>query len=258
MNSLVARLPDLVREWGSVTAARDDAAGAWRFFSWNELDAATNRLCGAIPLQRGERWDWDAPRGARRLAVTLALLHLGAVGALGGPEAEAVDDELWDRWMGQREDPGRLVRLRAELRPRDPALVRGGKVLDHGAVVELATRAAARVGAGAPEPVLVTAGADVEQVVGLGALVGGYLLVSGGADCLPVAQPSVWVCTAEELARHAPPPSRAGALGGVLRTLGRADPVLGGRLARVLVDGTVPPEAERLRERGVEVLPWAL
>lgn len=257
MNSLVERLPDLVREWGSVTAARDDTDGRWRFLSWSELDAEVNRLTGAVAVQRGEAWAWDAPAGTRRLALTLALLHLGAEGALQGPDAEWIDPETWERWTATREDPGRLVRLRAELRPRDPALALAGRRLDHAGVVALAERVARALALGPPEVVLVSAGATAEQAVGLGALVGGYLVAVTRPDRLGVVRPSAWVCTPEQLRAQAPPPSRAGRLGALLRHQGRADQALGDRLRRVYVDGPVPAEAERYRERGIEVAPWA-
>lgn len=253
MQSLVEALPEHVREQGAVSVARDRSDGTWRHLTWAELDSEVNRLCGALDLAPGERLEWDALPGTRRLAVDLALLHLGVVGVAGGA---AIDAAAYDRFLATREDPGRLLRLRGEIRLRDVAAVRGTRTLDHAAIVALAERVAGALSAASPDPVLVTGDALVEQAVGWGALVGGYAVVPGGADLLSLVQPSAWVCSPASLVAAAPPPSRAGGLGRYVRSFGRTGEHLGDRLRRVLVTGPVPPEAARYRDRGVEVVAW--
>lgn len=258
MALLLDALPDLARTDGAVTAVRDRSAGAWRFLSWSELYSEVNRVAGALSaLPRGERHAWTAPPGTRRLAVDLALQHLGVVGELGGPDAVAYAGPDYDALLKGRDELGRLVRLVAELRPRDPAVVRGGRVWSHHEVGELGRRLAASWKLTSPEPVLVSAGPAVEQAAGWGAVAAGVPLVVGEPDLLPLVAPVVWVCTAEHLRGLGLERSRAGGLGAVLRPLGRSAEHIGDRLQRVFVDGPVPAEADALRERGVEVSPWA-
>lgn len=254
MRTLVEVLPDHARDLGAVTAVRDRSGPTWRFLSWSELYGEVNRVAGAlVGLPRGERFEWAAPPGTRRLAVDLALLHLGVVGAQ-LPEGGSVED--YEALLSTREETGRLVRLLSELRPRDPAAVRGGRTLDHAAVIATATRVADLVKLSSPELLLVSAGAEAEQAAGWGAVLRGYGLVVGGAELLPSAHPTAWLCTSAQLAGLGLARSRAGGFGGVLRGLGRAGEKVGERLARVYVDGPVPPEADTLRERGIEVAPW--
>lgn len=255
MNSLVERLADQAREQGSVTAVRDRTVSEWRFLSWAELYGEVNRLAGALEERapRGQPFAWGAPAGTRRLAADLALLHLGAVGALG---SGGWSPEEYAGLLGTREQAGRLVRLLTELRPRDPAAVRGGRTLDQGAVVALAERVAKTMGLASPDPVLVSAGPSAEQAVGWGAVAAGYAVVTGGPELLPLVQPLVWVASAETVRGLGLTRSRAGSFGRFTRSLGQVDEVLGPRLTKVLVDGPMPAEADALRDRGIEVSPW--
>lgn len=257
MSELLERLSDHARERGSMSAVQERTPTGWRWRTWAELEADVNRLCGGLPVTRGDELEWEATPGGRRIAVDLALQHLGVVGVAGG---ERLEDSQVDAWLREREELGRLVRLRSELRPRDPAVVRDGRRLDHAGVADAARRAAESLAVEAPGVVLLTPeglGPGVLSTVAWGAVWAGVALVVAGPEVLSDLEPTVWIAASARVAAGAPPPSRAGALGGVLRGLGRADPNLGRRLRRVRVVGPVPPEAARFRDRGVEVLPWA-
>lgn len=257
MRSLVEALPDLARDQGAVCAVRDRSGATWRFLAWSELYAEINRVAEALSgLPRGEVHAWAAPAGSRRLVIDLALLHLGVVGALDAPGAHVYTEAAYDELVQTRGALGRLVRLATELRPRDPAVERAGRRLDHGAVIELAKRVAGAFGVAAPESVLVSASGAAEQAVGWGALVGGYGVVAGAGDLLASVQPAVWVCTPAQLDAVGLSRSRAGALGSVLRGVGRAGELVGGNLRKVYVEGAIPASADALRDRGIEVTPW--
>lgn len=253
MSALLERLSENARVQGALNAVQDHATGSWRWRTWAELESDVNRLAGALPVTRGDRMAWDAPAGSHRLALDLALLHLGVVGVGGG---EAVGPALFEQWLATREDPGRLVRLRGELRARDAAAERRGRVLDHAAVEAAARRAAELLDVRPPDTVLCEADPEVEQLVGWGVVWAGAALLVGAGALLPELHPSVWVTTPAALIRHAPPASRAAGLGGLLRPYGRTTEHLGRRLRKVLVVGSVPAEAERYRGRGVDVAPW--
>jgi hypothetical protein len=253
MDTLLERLSDNARTMGAVNAVQDASGGTWRWLTWAELEADVNRLCGSLALTRGDRLEWGAPAGALRLAVDLALQHLGVVGVAGGEPLPASQIEAW---LAGREEPGRLVRLRAELRPRDPAVERDGQVVDHAGVDAVAKRVAALLGVGSPASVLVAATPAIEQAIGWGCVWSGSTLLCGGPELLPTLHPTVWVTSSDLVRMNAPPPSRAGPLGAVVRGYGRTSERLGRRLQKVLVLGGVPAEAETYRGRGIEVAPW--
>ncbi len=253
MSALLDRLSENARTQGAINAVQDRSDGAWRWRTWAELESDVNRLCDALPAGRGDHLAWDAPAGSRRLAIDLALLHLGVVGAAGG---EGIGVAQYDQWLRSREDPGRLVRLRAELRARDAAAQRRGQVLDYTAVDAVAQRVAGQLALVGSESVLVQGDAEVEQLVGWGVVWSGGAMVVGGAELLGDLHPAVWVASSAAVSAAAPPASRAGSLGGLLRSYGRTDTHVGRRLRRVYVIGTVPPEGDRFRQRGVEVSPW--
>ncbi len=212
-------------------------------------------LAGAgVGPGRAVRWR-AVPEAA--YAVDLALLHLGAVAEAVDEAADVdVDAAAWTDMTALRDEPARLVRLRADLRPTDRAAVRGARPLDHAAVLRHARRAAHAL-QGARE-VAVSASPALRQSVGWGAVLGGYgLLVGEGPDLLSVGGPDAWVCTPEALVGLALPRSRLGPLGSAARSLSAAAAgALGPGLRRVLVQGTVPPEAAALRQRGVSVTSW--
>ncbi len=253
MSALLDRLSDNARMQGAINAVSDRSTGEWRWRTWAELESDVNRLCEALPVRRGQRLEWDAPAGSRRLAIDLALLHLGVVGVAGG---EGIGVDQYEQWLATREDPGRLVRLRAELRARDAAAERSGRVLDYTAVEALTTRVAEQLAVAGADSVLVAADPSVEQLVGWGVVWSGAALIIGGAEQLAALHPAVWVATPAAVIAAAPPASRAGGLGGLLRPYGRTAEHLGRRLRRVLVVGAVPAEGDRYRQRGVEVVPW--
>lgn len=255
MNSLVEQLLDHAREQSAVTAVRDRADGAWRFLAWQELLFEVNRVAGALEARhpRGARFEGAASPGTRRLVLDLALLHLGVLHVPGGP---SIPREEWDTWLSTREDGGRLVRLQAELRARDPAVVRGSTVWSQGQVLEHARRLATSLGLRSPEVALVSADAPAEQALGWAAVAGGFGLAVGGAAELGPTNAVAWVCTPEALRALVVP--RRGVLDAARARLdpraAAADPLARLRLVRVV--GAVPPEAEALRSRGVEVGVW--
>jgi hypothetical protein len=164
----------------------------------------------------------------------------GVVGELAGDDpAEA----------GGPDDPGRLVRLRQEVRPRDPAVVVDGRVIDHGEVAARAERASRRLAPKPerlPEVILSTVDARTEQVLGWGAVWGGLSLVCADAECLEQVDPTVWVCTPSQWAAgKLPAPTAFQRLRGT-----------GSRLRRVFVVGSVP--ASPPAPPGVEVGPWTM
>lgn len=254
----MAGLPDALHARARTSSARSALRAhtgvEWRHLAWGELEGLVGRVAAGLATSapRGATVGWRAPEGLPTRVVDLALLHLGAVGAWGGHDLD-VDDAAWERLAATRADPARLALLRAELREGDPAAVRDGKLYDHAGVVALAERLAATLGAGPGEEVLVTAGGLEEQAAAWASVAGGFGLVLGDAELLPVVEPVGWVCTPVELEAAAPPPSRVGRFAAPLRRWGRAGAVLGNRLRCVLVAGEPPPEARALRERGIEV-----
>lgn len=181
----------------------------------------------------------------------------GVVGELTGDGAATA---------GGSDDPGRLVRLRQEVRPRDPAVVVDGRVIDHGEVAARAERARKRLAPKPerlPEVILSTVDARTEQVLGWGAVWGGLSLVCADAEWLDRVDPTVWVCTPEQwrASRHVQkeagePRGSKGAA--TLHTPTALDRLrgTGSRLRRVFVVGSVP--ASPPAPRGVEVGPWTL
>jgi hypothetical protein len=255
MGTLLDELPTLARSRATRAACRARVdGGGWTHATWAELDASTGRAAGSLTVARGAVVRWAAPPGPSRCALDLALLHLGVVG-------EAADDagaSVLDVPGAGRDDPGRLVRLRAELRATDPAALREGRRLDHAAVLRHARRAAhALEGA---EDVLVTGPASLHQSVRWGALVGGFARIDGDArfatDLLAVAEPDAWVCAPADLDALALPRSRLGPVGALARGWSAPGARLGARLRRVFVRGEIPSSAAALRERGVRVDRW--
>lgn len=164
----------------------------------------------------------------------------GVVGELMGGDAAEV---------GGPDDPGRLVRLRQEVRPRDPAVVVDGRVIDHGEVAARAERASKRLAPKPerlPEVILSTVDARTEQVLGWAAVWGGLTLVCADAESLEQVDPTVWVCTPFQWAAgKLPAPTAFQRLRGT-----------GSRLRRVFVVGSVP--ASPPAPPGVEVGPWTM
>ncbi len=232
---LLDRLLDVPRDRSAVSAVRDTRTGAWAHLTWDELRAAVRKAAGEAG-ERGARRTWVG-RGASQLIGDLALQFAGVVGTLG--EGEPL--------TAGRDDPGRLVRMRQETRPRDAAVVVGGRTLDHGEVAALAERAAKRLCPTPgllPEVILSTVDAETDQVLGWAAVWGGLTLVTTEPGRRESVDPSVWVCTPGQL-------SVANLKGcGTVQRL-RGD---GPRLRRVFVVGTVPD----VRIEGIEVSPWTL
>lgn len=219
---LLDRLVQLPREQLAVSAVRDTTAGHWRHWTRGELQQAVRRAAGSPGLPtRGEAWAWRAPRGGERLVRDLALQFAGVVGTYAGEGADLPPGT---------DDPGRLVRLRQDVRPRDAAVVRG-RPMDHAEVAALAARVADRLGGGV---VLCTAGTDAEQVLGWAAVWGGASLVVAHPEVRGVVDPAVWVARPEDL--RGPRSPR-------------------GRLTHIYVDGPVPTDAAA-RFPGVTVGPW--
>lgn len=234
---LLDRLLDVPRYQGAVSAIRTRTPGGWSHLSWHELQGAVRRAAGTVGA-RGDVVDWSAARGADQLVWDLANQFAGVVGALtpGVPQRPAGSD-----------DPGRLVRMRQEVRPRDPAARLGGRVLDHGEVAARAASASKRLcpkpGA-LPDLILSTVDAYTEQLLGWACAWGGHTLVCADPASVALVDPSTWVCTPDQW--------RASTLSGA----SNADRLrgLGPRLRRVFVLGAVP--GSPVAPPGVEVGPW--
>lgn len=212
---------------------RDTSGEGWAHLSWAELLVAVRREAGAVG-ERGSRRIWSRPRGTRQLVADLAMQFAGVVGQVG-----AVGPAPHNPATGP-DDAGRLVRMRQDTRPRDPAVVLGGRTLDHTEVAEVAERLARRLSPKVPllpEVVFSTVDAATEQTLGWAAVWAGATLVCSAPGRLEQVDPTVWVCRPEQLA--------AAGLGAGSR-----------RLRHVFVLGGVPDEAEPLLGRGVEVSAW--
>lgn len=232
MDTLPHRLGDLARRTAAAPAVRAFEGGAWRHLSFGELEEAVGRRVAGLPEGiRGRPVGLGATSGVDRVVEAFALLHVGGFVSPGAPPAGG---------SAGRETPGLLVRLRAELREGDRAV----GDLDHRSL-----RAAAEL---VPADALHT---HTAVLAGWAAVASGRGVTLGPASLLPVVGPVAWVAPAAELEALALPPSRAGALGRLLRPYGRADAVLGARLRRVAVLGPVPPAGAALRARGVLVDP---
>jgi len=234
---LLDRLLDVPLYQGAVSAIRTRTTGGWSHLSWHELQAAVRRAAGSVGA-RGDLVGWSASRGGDQLVVDLANQFAGVVGAL-TPGAPA-------RPVGP-DDPGRLVRMRQEVRPRDPAVRIGDRVLDHGEVAARAASASKRLcpkpGA-LPDVILSSVDAQAEQLLGWACAWGGHTLVCADAASVDVVDPTTWVCTPDQW--------RAS-------TLARASNMdrlrgVGPRLRRVFVLGAVP--ASPVAPPHVEVGPW--
>lgn len=248
MADLPARLRDLARGRAALPAVRARRGAGWRHLSWAEAEDAVARACLALDLQRGARVGWRAADPLTAWVLDVALLHLGVVGEAGGGDLGDVD---LDALLARRADPSRLDRLRAEVRPRDAAAVREGRVLDQAGVAARAAEAAGRLGLGQGDELVVgEVDAGAAQLAGWAAMSAGAAVVFGGAP----GEGAAWICTPAELQAMAPPPSRAGPLAPWLRRVGRMAAL--GRLARVFVAGPVPAEAAAYTTRGVEVGRW--
>jgi len=249
-------MAEIVRAHPAARAWRERVGGTWRSQTWGEISSEISRVTTALGhLERGRRIAWSAPFEGRHWVVDLAMIHLGVPGEMGGNQLIWTGDS-YARLIATREEPGRLLRLRKEIRPRDPAAVVDGTVLDHAAVAGMAGEAVAKLAAGPREEILVSIGASVERRIVWAAARTGFGIAVGDASALPEVAPVVWVCTPAQLASVAPPPSRAGRLGGWVRALGRTDGALGRNLRRVVVDGTPPREAGSLIARGITVESW--
>lgn len=234
---LLDRLLDVPRYQGAVSAVRTHTAAGWAHLSWHELHVAVRRAAGGVGA-RGDSVDWSADRGGDQLVLDLAHQFAGVVGAMGpngSPRA------------GGSDDPGRLVRMRQEVRPRDPAARVGERVIDHGEVAARAASASKRLcpkPGSLPDVVLSTVDAATERLLGWACTWGGHTLVCADPSTLDVVDPTTWVCTPEQW--------RASTLVGassVARLRGLAP-----RLRRVFVLGAVP--ASPLAPPHVEVGPW--
>ena len=236
---LLDRLLQLPREQTAVSAVRDTSGGVWAHWTWGELIVAVRRMAGvaAIASHRGERVQWSAPRGGLQLVRDLAMQFAGVV----GERTDSGPDPGLDMPSGA-DDLGRLVRMRQDVRPRDPAAWRG-RALEYAEVATLAERVAKRLGAG---PVLSTSDADTEQLLGWASVWGGASLVCTDVSRRALVDPAVWVCLPEHLEGLTLEPPNA------LQRLGvRSRP----RLERIFVVGGVPAAAAS-RFPGVEVAPW--
>lgn len=234
---LLDRLLDVPRYQGAVSAVRTRTPEGWTHLSWHELQVAVRRAAGGVGA-RGDGVEWSAARGADQLVLDLAHQFAGVVGALTGgvPQRPAGAD-----------DPGRLVRMRQEVRPRDPAARVGGRVLDHGEVAARAASASKRLcpkpGA-LPDVILSTVDPATEQLLGWACAWGAHTLVCADAESVEVVDPTTWVCTPEQWRVSAL--SRSSNLD---RLRG-----LGPRLRRVFVLGAVP--SSPVAPPSVEVQPW--
>lgn len=237
-----------VREYAAAPAIREQQNGSWVHLNWAEVEDLVARVAG--PLMAGAA-TWDAETGVGRFLVGLAALHVGRRPG----EAVTVSAAELARWCSRRAEPGLLVRLRKELRPRDPAIEfgRSWTQADVGAAGE---RLAQVIGARSPDGVLVSAGTAAELQVGWAAVYGGFCLIPGPVSLLPTVAPTVWVALPEQVAQLGLPASRLGPLGSFARRYSRTDAALGPRLRRVVVMGSLPAEAEALRSRGLQVEAW--
>ncbi len=224
------RLLDLPRDRSAVSAVRDTATGEWAHLTWSELLAGVRRAAGGAG-ERGDGRSWSAHRGGGQLVTDLALQFAGVVGELRGDGAGV---------GAAGDDPGRLVRMRQDVRPRDPAVRTGAGVLDHAAVAETASRLCHRL---APAPgllptvVMSTADAATEQALGWACVWGGLTLVCSDSTRVNLTNPDVWVCVPDQLAA--------------------AVPVTRSRLRAVFVVGQLPAPARSWRDVGVDVREWA-
>ncbi len=170
-------------------------AGAWRralaagaaSLSWSELDVAVARAAVGLIRARtaspaGAPLLWWSDDPIARVVWTLALLHVGVVASPRRGAGPLVVEPGAD-------DPSRLARLRAELRPRDAAIVLDGRVRDHAELGRLGLRVAHAVG-GARElileddPVALTIAVAGACVAGWGIVIGAPPPDAGRADVL--------------------------------------------------------------------------
>ncbi len=190
---LLDKLLDVPRHQSAVSAVRERTADGWRHHTWQELQVAVRRAAGAVPA-RGSSLRWTAARGADQLIADLAMQFGGVIGELSS-DGEPVGTG--------NDDAGRLVRLRQEMRARDPAVWFDGRVIDQGEVAVRAERACRRLAPRpglVPEVVLCTVDARTDQLLGWASVWGGLTLVCGAADDRENTDPSVWVCTASQWA----------------------------------------------------------
>ena len=202
---LLDRILEMPRDRTAVSAIRDTSGDGWAHLTWAELRVAVRREAGAAG-ERGSSRAWARPRGTSQLVADLAMQFAGVVGRLGAASGGPAD--LTGPAATGPDDAGRLVRLRQDTRPRDLAVVTGGRTLDHAEVAEVAERLSRRLSPRQtllPEVVFSTVDAATEQTLGWAAVWAALTLVCTEPGRLAQVDPTVWVCQPEQL---------AGALGG--------------------------------------------